>query len=327
MSWKDYFYFSKTERNGITVLLVIIVAIILYPFLHQRFVPEKAYDFSEFKKKMEKYEELMADYKKAREHIEETKTRQRPTFRETRVELTPFLFNPNELSKEEFMELGLSERIASNIINFRNAGGQFRFREDFQRIYSINETLYAQLENYIVLPLRSSSPSERTRNVPASASTPQERAQQFSYADLRIHLNNADTTEWQKIRGIGPVFSRRITSYRELLGGFYSLDQLLEVYGMDSTRYEQIAKHIYLDSVKLNTININTADFVTLVRHPYLDRNQVNSILQMRNRHGLYSSVEEIMRSELIDEVHFRKISPYLSISEVDSLPVTRSNE
>lgn len=319
MSWKDYFYFSKTERNGITVVIVLIVAIILYPFIHQKYTPVRYYDFSEFKEKIYRYEEMLAEYKMANEHIEEAKIRQSPTFTETHTQLTPFLFNPNELSREEFMEMGLSERIASNIVNFRNAGGQFRFKEDFERIYSINETLYAQLEDYIDLPLRTSSFPDKTGASSSAPSTRDEAAERFRYADVRININNADTTDWQKIRGIGPVFSRRITSYRDLLGGFYSLEQLLEVYGMDSTRYEQISEHIFLDTVKLNTININTADFVTLVRHPYLERNQVNSILQMRDRHGPYSSVEEIKKSELINEELFGKIAPYLSVT--DSLP------
>lgn len=324
MSWKDYFYFSKTERNGITVVIVLIVAIILYPFILQKYSPEKSYDFTGFEQKLVKYEEMLAEYNAAKKHIEETKTSKRPTFKETRVQLTPFLFNPNELTKEEFMEMGLSERIASNIVNYRNAGGKFRFKEDFQRIYSINETLYAQLENYIDLPLRSSSVPDKTGASSASStreasSLVDEATERFRYADLRININNADTTEWQKIRGIGPVFSKRITSYRDLLGGFYSLEQLLEVYGMDSVRYQQIEDHIILDSINLQTININTADFVTLIRHPYLERNQVNSILQMRKRHGPYSSVEDIKRSELIDEELFGRIAPYLSVS--DSLP------
>lgn len=325
MSWKDYFYFSKTERNGITVVIVLIVAIILYPFILQKYTPEKSYDFSEFEQKLTRYEEMLAEYKAAKEHIDEAKTSKSPTFKETRVQLTPFLFNPNELTKEEFMELGLSERIATNILNYRNAGGQFRFKEDFQRIYSINEALYAQLESYIDLPLRSSSVPDKTGASSGSStrevasSLVDEVTERFRYADVRININNADTTEWQKIRGIGPVFSKRITSYRDLLGGFYSLDQLLEVYGMDTTRYQQMAEHIFLDTINLQTININTADFVTLVRHPYLERNQVNSILQMRQRHGPYSSVEDIKRSELIDEELFNKIAPYLSIN--DSLP------
>ncbi len=319
MGWKDYFYFSKTERNGITVLIVLIVAIIIFPIINQKVSREKVYDFSEFEHKLNRYEEMLAEYRMAKEHIESARVLQRPTFSETRVQLSPFAFNPNELSKEEFMELGLSERIASNIINYRNAGGQFRYKEDFQRIYSINETLYAQLENYIELPSR-----ERVQTKTAEQAEQQEKSDKQPkpprLADILIDINRADTTEWQKIRGIGPVFSRRITSYRELLGGFYSLEQLLEVYGMDSTRYQQIADHIFLDSIRLNTININTADFVTLIRHPYLERNQVNSILQMRNRHGPYTSVEDIKRSELIDEELFEKIGPYLSVA--DSLQV-----
>ncbi len=320
MGWKDYFYFSKTERSGITVLILLIVAVILFPFVYHKLVPEKTYDYSEFDTKVRQYEEMLADYHMAQEQMEAARALEKLSASHTRAQLTPFPFDPNTLNQEEFLEMGLSERVASNIINYRNAGGQFRFKEDVKRIYSINESLYAQLEGFIELPSRTEYFERKTLE---ESRTKEELAEKktdaSSPASILIEINKADTTQWQKIRGIGPVFSRRITSYRDLLGGYYSLNQLLEVYGMDTVRYEQIAPHIKLDSIQLKTININTADFVTLVRHPYLDRNQVNSILKMRERHGLYSSVEEIKKSQLIDDSLFDKIAPYLSVTDPPS--------
>lgn len=318
MSWKDYFYFTNTERNGIIVLVILIIIIILLPFFYPLIFPAKVYDFSEFDSKVERYEQMLAEYREARIAIEASNER------EAVGRFSLFLnlqsFDPNSMSREEFMEMGIPQRVAINIVNYRNAGGSFRFREDLKRIYSINDEMYNQLENYIDLPSREDYLANQAKEKQSQIS-PQDSIQRKtarpSWADVYLDINKADSIEWQYIRGIGEVFSRRITSYRELLGGYYSTAQLLEVFGMDSARYEQIKPHIYLsDTLQLRKINLNTADFVTLVRHPYLERNQVNSILRMRERHGPYYSPEDILRSELIDEALYQRIAPYLTVSD-----------
>ena len=314
MSWKDYFYFTKTERNGIVVLVVLIIIIILLPFIYPILFPAKVYDFSEFDRKVDRYEKMLAEYREARIAIEASYERQASSRISITLNLSPF--DPNNLTREEFIEMGIPERVAGNIVNYRNAGGNFRFREDMKRIYSINDQMYNQLENYITLPSREEHLATRATERQSQDSLRRSTARP-SWADVMLDINKADTLEWQKIRGIGEVFSRRITSYRDLLGGYYSTAQLMEVFGMDSARYEQIRPHIFLsDTLQLRKINLNTADFVTLVRHPYLDRNQVNSILRMRERHGPYSSPEDILRSDLIDEALYQRIAPYLTVSE-----------
>lgn len=321
MSWKDYFYFTKTERNGITVLVLLIVLIALYPFIHRYIFPVTSYRYEEFIEKVDHHNKLLADYQNAKKAIEAQKEKARQLrFEAQKVQLTPFLFNPNELSHEELTGMGLPDRVARNIVSYRNAGGSFSFREDLERIYGLNEKLYAQLESFIDLPSRSEVAArkaaerlENKKNITAGENTAKSF---FNREPVRININTADTIEWQKLRGIGPVFSRRITRYRERLGGFYSLEQLREVFGMDSTRFDQIYEYVYLDSIQLQQININTADFVTLVKHPYLEKHHVNSILQMREIHGTYQSVEDIKKSHLIDAELFQKIQPYLTVTD-----------
>jgi competence protein ComEA len=315
MSWKDYFYFTKTERNGITVLIILIIAILFFPMIYERVNPPKAYDFSEFNQQIDDYLAIRAEYEAARLEMESRRRVKRPVIA---IQLTPFSFDPNELSTEEFQQLGLPPSIARNIVNYRNAGGTFRFREDLKRIYSIDDELFSQLEQYIQLPARGQPTAERKKTDidRPHRQTEQSSREVQSWAKVLVDINRADTTEWQQIRGIGPVFSRRITAYRDLLGGFYSIDQLLEVFGMDSTRFSQVSDHLVMENYPLKTININTADFASLIRHPYLDRNQVNSILQMRERHGPYKAIEDVKRSALISEEDFSRLAPYLRVND-----------
>ena len=298
------------------VLSVLLIIIIILPFIYPVFFPPKVYDFTEFNDKIIEYERLMAEYHEARIALEESRIAEQTIKPE--LVLTLAAFNPNLLNREEFVEMGFPERIAGNIVNYRNAGGNFRFREDMKRIFSIDEDFYGRIEDYIDLPSREEHERTRRQELQARAlsrDTLQETQRQPRWANVLIDINKADTTEWQQIRGIGPVFSRRIASYRDLLGGFYSTEQLMEVFGMDSSRFEQILPHIFLnDSIELRRIDINTADFATLIRHPYLDRNQVNSILRIRELHGKYNSVNDILRSELINDSVFHRVAPYLTV-------------
>jgi competence protein ComEA len=317
MGWKDYFYFTKTERNGIVAMSVLITGILLYPLVHEKFFTEPPYDYSDFKHKVEQYELMIAEFREANLEMEKQKRKEFSEYTRLPVFLKPFKFNPNTISSEELGEMGIPDRVANNIVRYRDAGGNFSFREDLKRIYSLNEDLYGQLENFIDLPSKPATQDITERDDGKIGTEPQKNQERFSgYADVMIHINEADTTQWQQIGGIGPVFSKRITAYRELLGGFYSTDQLREVYGLDSLKFEQISNHIFIDSIRLRKININSADFATLIKHPYLNRNQVNSILRIRERHGNYISIEDIKKSDLISEEDFSKIAPYLSVSE-----------
>jgi hypothetical protein len=119
--------------------------------------------------------------------------------------------------------MGVPGYVARSIKNYENAGGQFRYKEDVSRLYLITDEMYSQLEPFIQLPSRESQTQEQ-----ALAESPSEASAAMETRTLlQVNLNTADTTELIKLYGIGPVFSRRIVSYREKLGGYRHPDQLL----------------------------------------------------------------------------------------------------
>lgn len=130
-----------------------------------------------------------------------------------------------------------------------------------------------------------------------------------------VELNQADTFDLQEIYGIGPTFAKRIVRYRQNLGGFVCVEQLREVWGVDSTVLERIKPHVYLNpKVGITKINVNNTDLKTLKRHPYLDYYQAKEIYLHRQKHGAFSSVEEIRTVNLMDSGTFSRIAPYLSV-------------
>lgn len=109
-----------------------------------------------------------------------------------------------------------------------------------------------------------------------------------------LPLNSADSTELIALPQIGEVMASRIHRYRERLGGYVSLDQLFEVKGMDSARFETVRPYLTLDTESLRRLNVNDDDFKTLLRHPYLEYEQVKAIVNHRERKGLIRDWEQL---------------------------------
>ena len=135
-----------------------------------------------------------------------------------------------------------------------------------------------------------------------------------------VEVNLADTTSFKSLTSIGTVFANRICKYRHLLGGFYSIDQLKEVYGMDSLRYVTIKSHLIIDANQIKKININFSEAKDLRRHPYISYKMANLIVSYKQQHGVYKTLTDLLNLHLIDSLKFRKIAPYLTTDENESV-------
>jgi DNA uptake protein ComE-like DNA-binding protein len=127
-----------------------------------------------------------------------------------------------------------------------------------------------------------------------------------------LELNSSDSADLVKLPGIGPVFARRIIKYRELLGGYITVGQLLEVYGMDTTRFEGIKQRVCVDPSTVKQLSLNRAEFRQFVRHPYFPYEVVKALGKYRDKHVRFDSVSEIGRVDGITQETFRRIAPYL---------------
>lgn len=121
-----------------------------------------------------------------------------------------------------------------------------------------------------------------------------------------VNINSADTTELKSLPGIGSFFAKNIVEYREKLGGFIEINQLLEVYAFDSARLETIAPYINVDSVSLRRINVNTDDFKTILRHPYIEYEDVKKIVNYRENKGFIKNWNEYLEVVGKDDVDER---------------------
>ncbi|MBS4062205.1 MAG: helix-hairpin-helix domain-containing protein [Bacteroidetes bacterium] len=229
----------------------------------------------------------------------------------TANKLTPFPFNPNMLSEEDWKKIGLSERQIKGIKNYEARGGKFFRKEDVKKMYTISEAEYAILEPFIVIPTPEVSKikAEKEEKKKVYETTFENPKALF---DEVFELNTADSLQLIQIPGVGPWTSHRILQYRNILGGFYDKNQLYEVHGFDSLRYDQIEKHLVIDSLLINKIRINYFTFKELIRHPYIDYALTKTLVNHREKRGFVKSFDELGKLEGYTTETIKKLRPYV---------------
>lgn len=129
-----------------------------------------------------------------------------------------------------------------------------------------------------------------------------------------IEINSADSADFDALEGIGPVISKRILKFRSVLGGFASVEQMREVYGLDSAWYQKTHPLLTVDTALVQKIAINTISEDSLKIHPYFRKNIAQEIVAYREKNGAFTSIEELKKVSAVNEEVYRKIRPYVSL-------------
>jgi len=296
---KDYFTFSKTERNGFIVLVIIIAALTAARLVIPHIRKSITYDFSEFQQEINEFEKSLDDRKNYERENKTLKKGNDITF-----------FDPNSATPEELENTGLGARVIRNIIKYRESGGKFHTRKDLKKIYGLDSTEYLRIEPYIIIKIDSADSDGWTESRESDASSVQNK-----YSNKKpLPLNLSDSADLAGIYGIGPVLSSRIIKYRKLLGGYVSVDQLLEVYGMTPENFKIIRDFVFVDSSLISYINLNKTTADELSKHPYLSDYQAKSLIAYREINGKFTDPDEITRNSLLPDDTYKKIKPYLII-------------
>ena len=132
-----------------------------------------------------------------------------------------------------------------------------------------------------------------------------------------IELNSADTFDLQRLRGIGSSFAKRIVNYRIRLGGYLDKSQVLEVFGMDSIRYNGIKDHLTVNQDSIHRIDLNAVTFKELLYHPYFPFEVTKAIMLYRKDHKKFQNPEELKKIPIINDSIYRKIHPYVRVASL----------
>ena len=222
-----------------------------------------------------------------------------------------FYFDPNTLSTDGWKKLGLREKTIQTIQNYLSKGGKFRKSEDLQRVYGLRENEYERLEPYIKIE---GTPETKKYEQFTQTNNEPQPAKSFTSRYSVIEINMADTTAFISLPGIGSKLAARIINFRDKLGGFYSVEQVKETFGLPDSTYQKIKQYLNLENPSVKKININTATVDELKAHPYIKYILANPIVAYRNEHGLFSKIEDVKKVMVVTEEVYSRIAPYLSL-------------
>lgn len=295
---RRYFGFSATETNGLMLLVPFVLIVLMLPGVVRKMLEDRH------------QEQITEDEKILHEWLAKSRQKIRSPERVKSKILNPF--DPNQISIDDWVSLGFSKKIAKRIIRFRQKGGRFNKKQDLLKIYGIDKNLASSYFDLLIFPDLKSKPKKSNKSKSLTKKTKPETNTEI----VKLDLNLADTTQLQKIKGIGPVLSSRIVNYRQALGGFHAIDQINEVYGIKADLFKKLEERFEVKSVSIKKVNINEDSIKLLTRHPYLSYRVSKALVKYRKQHGDYRSIEDIKKIHIINDSIFNRISVYLKTTE-----------
>ena len=302
--WKDFFYYSRSERRAVyfllTLIVLLMVAIIFY---------SKRDNVSfELVENTAEVDSFWMDLNKVKKRP--VKEVQNNHFSASEIK-DLFEFDPNSADSIELSRLGLSPFAIKNVLKYRAKGGQFKTPASFSKVYGLSPDLFAELEPYIRIseqtPMNKKALSVKKTD---SIGVENRRLPFKKYSEgTKVDVNVADTVELKKIPGIGSVIARNIVTFRQRLGGFYDLEQLLEVRFFTP----DLLKWFVLGETPIARIRVNQESLEELRAHPYLNFYQAKVIVEHRKKRGEIKSLSQLSLYEEFTEKDLVRLSAYFS--------------
>lgn len=307
---KEFFYLQRDDRRAVLTLLALaVVALSLIFWLGESSSPPPT------AKKTNSREKANREYANGRTSSAEK------YYRVEEVKAERFPFDPNTADSTQLLRLGLAPWQVRSIYHYRAKGGIFRQPSDFARLYGLTRKQYRELRPYIrispdYLPAADYYAPRRTGNNAKPVDSSTTKAPRYTYTarhKLRpgehIAINSADTTQLQKIPGIGSAYARMIIRYRERLGGFITMAQVLE----SGPVPESALRYITIDATQVRKLNVNKLSLNQLRRHPYINFYQAKAICEYRRLHGPLRSLEELRFSPDFPPAQIERLQPYVT--------------
>ena len=296
-----YFVMTAEQWLGVVVLVVLVVGTLM---VVKRFQPPKE---DETVWVNDSTKSQFADYQEKQDSIRKAQWRKQRDTIAVRMQV----FDPNIADSSTLVHLGFKPWQAKNMVKYRAAGGRYRKPEDLKKLYGMTDSMYQALTPYIYIA------REEVDSVAVDSlrkdSLPRWKEEN---KDTILNLRTADTVELKMIHGIGSYRARQIVRYREQLGGFVSVEQVLEAKGMENVDADSLLAHFWIDSVKIEAMNVNSVGVQRLSRHPYLRFEQAQAIYELRRKKIRLDSIQQLQQIECIPAETLEKIAPYLNFDK-----------
>ncbi len=294
MAFRDFLYYSKSDRRSIVVLSLIAVI-----FVGVLILKDSDHDGSAAV-------EAGAD---------------------STVQSAPVVmseFDPNTVDSVSLIGFGLSPKQTHTFLNYRRAGAVFRTPEAIGRVYTLTDEDVSRLLPYVRIGAdysRKETPKHTYERKPAKASAAPDTVRtngaewKRNYPEkfkrlTKVDPNTADTALLQRIPGVGSWISRNIVEQRKRLGGYHSVGQLLEVKYFSPELLEWF--EVDTAATRIEAFDINTASFQRLNSHPYISYEQTLDLLRYIRLYGKIADIDALRRTGIFTEEEVVRLQPYL---------------
>jgi competence protein ComEA len=223
------------------------------------------------------------------------------------VNLKPF--DPNTATEMDLLELGLEEKTVNNMLKYRQNGGVFRKKEDLKKLYNFSDIDFIRIEKFV--QIADNQAVVKSHSLMTQNGTPRKGIE--NQLIITIDVNKATHDDWLQLRGIGATFAARIITQREKIGGFATIEQLKEVYGLPDSTLQNIAPYLKLTTPVYRKLHVNKATPDALT-HPYLTRKQAESLVRYRLNHGEFKNIYDIKKTGVFSDSNLELLRPYISL-------------
>ena len=210
-------------------------------------------------------------------------------------------FKIDTASVEYLASVGFSRKQAEVVVKYRDAIGGITSEQEFRACYVVSEEMADRLLPYVIFTEQKSA----TEN---EAKESEKRAENTA----QVEINSADMEALVAVNGIGEKSASEIIKYRELLGGYHSVEQLAELNCVTEENFAKFLSQICCDSCKIKKIDINFAGPKELERHPYVLARTLRRIIKQRQLKGGWSRIEEMTEQNILSEEEAKRLAPYL---------------
>jgi competence protein ComEA len=276
---RNWFGYSRRERRSSSILIIILLTVISVRYV----VPQSRITVKD----------VSSAYVSADEDTVKGQAATLPSH-------PAFSFNPNTASFDTLIMLGLTQKEAGTLLSYRKKGGKFRHPSDLKKVYGLDSMKAEGLVAFVKIeadPVKKAVVQSYSRKPP-------------------VDLNNCDSAVLVSLPGIGPVLAARIIKYRHLLGGFASVDQLKEVYGIKPETFDIIKSRVTADSSVIARINVNTAGYREFTKLPYFEKYEITAVLKYRQLQGKITGIAELVENKIITPEKADKVLPYLNFGK-----------
>ena len=279
--FKNWFTFAQSERKAIILLSSILAfSIVVKIIVNSTLATSQSIN----KNELDSIATILnADFQKQTNYSVVEEQKQYSTY------------DLNKISENELIQEGIHKQLAQQLVKYREKIGPFQSITELKKLYSMTEKDYNKLLNLVYL----APPTVNSNKIKSSKT-------------ILLELNTADSIDLLKLKGIGPVFAKRIIAYRKILGGYITTDQLKEIYGFKDSIYFKIFNSVYVDISLVKKIAINNTTYYELAKHPYINNQQARDIIYFTEKGNRFTDFNLLQQSGIFNDSLLLKVKPYL---------------